>query len=48
MTLQRSPVAFDRCRSPWVLKYPYCHQMITQTHPTRFRTLTTLRKGEHA
>ena len=19
--------------SPWVLKYPYCHQMITQTHP---------------
>ena len=21
------------CGSPWVLKYPYCHQMITQTHP---------------
>ena len=20
--------------SLWVLKYPYCHQMITQTHPT--------------
>ena len=19
--------------SPWVLKYPHCHQMITQTHP---------------
>ena len=19
--------------SPWVLKYPYCHHMITQTHP---------------
>ena len=19
--------------SPWVLKYSYCHQMITQTHP---------------
>ena len=19
--------------SPWALKYPYCHQMITQTHP---------------
>ena len=19
--------------SPWVLKYPYCHQMITQTQP---------------
>ena len=19
--------------SPWVLKYPYCHQIITQTHP---------------
>ena len=19
--------------SPWVLKYPYCHQLITQTHP---------------
>ena len=20
------------CGSPWVLKYPYCHQMIIQTH----------------
>ena len=21
------------CGSPWMLKYPYCHPMITQTHP---------------
>ena len=20
------------CGFPWALKYPYCHQMITQTH----------------
>ena len=22
----------SHCGSPWVLKYLYCHQMITQTH----------------
>ena len=23
---------FTLDRPPWVLKHPYCHQMITQTH----------------
>ena len=23
--------------SLWVLEYPYCHQMITQTHPRGYR-----------
>ena len=26
--------------SPWVLKYPCCHQMITQTHPRGNRTVS--------
>ena len=26
--------------SPWVLKYPYCHQMITQTQPRADRQVS--------
>ena len=25
---------------PWVLKHPYCHQMITQTHPRGSRRVS--------
>ena len=30
--------------SPWVLKYPYCHEIITQTHPRG--DTSVLEKGE--
>ena len=28
------------CGSPGVLKYPYCHQMIIQTHPRGDRRIS--------
>ena len=32
------------CGSLWVLKHPYCHQMITQAHPKGGRRV--LQKAE--